>query len=156
MTRFIKVISGGQTGADIGGLRAADERYLPTGGHAPKGFRTERGNDPILGKHYGLVETASESYVPRTKINIQNADITLIFGDVTGGTKLTKDFCREVGKPYVIIKDFSEADMIACFNQLKQYNQVIINIAGNRESKNKGISKRVEEFCVKLFTLLEK
>ena len=32
----------------------------------------------------------------------------------------------------------------------------IINIAGNRESKNKGISKRVEEFCVKLFTLLEK
>lgn len=39
---MIKIISGGQTGADMGGLEAAREYGFPTGGYAPKGWMTER------------------------------------------------------------------------------------------------------------------
>lgn len=38
-----KIISGGQTGADIAGLRWARKNGVPTGGYIPKGFRTESG-----------------------------------------------------------------------------------------------------------------
>jgi len=37
------VISGGQTGADRGGLIAAKELGIPTGGTAPLGYKTEAG-----------------------------------------------------------------------------------------------------------------
>ena len=46
-TRIIKVISGGQTGADQGGLEGAmtysilSKHKVSTGGTAPKNFRTE-------------------------------------------------------------------------------------------------------------------
>jgi hypothetical protein len=36
-----RVISGGQTGADQGGLRAARACGIPTGGWAPRGWLTE-------------------------------------------------------------------------------------------------------------------
>jgi hypothetical protein len=35
-----KVISGGQSGADLGGLRAAKVLGIQTGGSMPKGFLT--------------------------------------------------------------------------------------------------------------------
>src|SRR6266851_2564588 len=44
----MKVISGGQTGADRAGLDAAAALGLPTGGHAPAGIWTESGADPSL------------------------------------------------------------------------------------------------------------
>lgn len=37
------VLSGGQTGADLGGLRAARACGIPTGGWAPRGWLTEVG-----------------------------------------------------------------------------------------------------------------
>ena len=43
-----KVISGGQTGADQGGLMAAWERGIATGGAVPFEYRTNLGPNPIL------------------------------------------------------------------------------------------------------------
>jgi hypothetical protein len=40
-----KVISGGQTGADLTGLEEAHKRGIPTGGTVPKGCRTESGSN---------------------------------------------------------------------------------------------------------------
>src|SRR4051812_38794183 len=56
------VISGGQTGADIGALRAAKALGIATGGYAPLGWRTETGERPSLGIDYGLVESDSADY----------------------------------------------------------------------------------------------
>ena len=41
--KIFKIISGGQTGADKGGLIAAKKANIKTGGIAPKGFMTEAG-----------------------------------------------------------------------------------------------------------------
>ena len=43
-----KIISGGQTGVDQAALRAAKACGIPTGGWAPKGWRTEDGPAPWL------------------------------------------------------------------------------------------------------------
>ena len=43
------VISGGQTGADQAGLRAAQACGIPTGDQAPRGWLTEAGPAPRAG-----------------------------------------------------------------------------------------------------------
>ena len=50
-----KIISGFQTGADIGGILAAKRLGLETGGTMPKGFRTEDGPRPEFAELYGAV-----------------------------------------------------------------------------------------------------
>ena len=59
---LLKIISGGQTGADTGGLIAAQKAGIRTGGCAPKGFITEDGSNPELGSVYGLYESNSDQY----------------------------------------------------------------------------------------------
>ncbi len=62
-----KIISGGQTGADRGGLDAAIHCKLPNGGWCPKGRKAE---DGILPADYRLTEMDAEAYLPRTQANI--------------------------------------------------------------------------------------
>jgi hypothetical protein len=59
-----KIVSGGQTGADIGGLEAAIYCSLPYGGWIPKGRKQEQGRR-IPDKYEGLTETGSEDYAVR-------------------------------------------------------------------------------------------
>ena len=62
---MLKIISGGQAGADQGGLLGARDAGLPTGSTAPKGWRTEDDPAPWL-VDFGLVESKSPSYAART------------------------------------------------------------------------------------------
>lgn len=50
----MKIISGGQIGADIAALRAAKEHGLETGGWATSRFMTRYGPLPSMGDVYGL------------------------------------------------------------------------------------------------------
>lgn len=59
-----RVISGGQTGADRGGLDAAIDLGLPHGGFCPKGRRAE---DGVIPGRYQLEETESADYTERTR-----------------------------------------------------------------------------------------
>jgi hypothetical protein len=79
MLSVTKVISGGQVGADVAGLRAARALGLETGGWIPKGFRTIRGNRPELGRDFSLVETPTREYPPRTHANVRYSDATARF-----------------------------------------------------------------------------
>jgi len=78
-----KIISGGQTGADQGGLEAAKILGVETGGRVPLGFKTEIGPMPDLGPQFGLVELVSGEYAPRTRYNVVDSDGTIIFGSET-------------------------------------------------------------------------
>jgi hypothetical protein len=100
--RIIKIVSGGQTGADRAALDAAIDCGVPHGGWCPKGRRAEDG--PISDR-YHLQETESEWYPERTRANVADSDGTLIFshGPLTGGSLLTKQFAKELGKPCVHI-----------------------------------------------------
>ena len=67
MYRPDKIISGGQTGADIGGLIGAKRAGIKTGGTAPRGYKTEKGPQIQSLKYLGLVEHPSEHYRHRTQ-----------------------------------------------------------------------------------------
>lgn len=124
-----RIISGGQTGIDQLGLEVARSLGIPTGGVAPKGYLTENGPNSLLRDHYGLTEHASASYPPRTKSNVQQSDGTVLFGKISGGTKLTVDACQKDGKPYIMNPSADELRAWLFEHQIK-----VLNVAGNRGS----------------------
>ena len=148
-----KVISGGQCGGDAGGLAAAFDAGLVTGGHCPADWRTDRGPQPLL-KQFGLVCTASPDYPDRTRLNIKNSDGTIIFGRNFGspGTILTWNECKKTGKPVMKVStDIGSSELFGDNIQQTIYNIVdfikdnqisVLNVAGNRD---KGLSTEVHD-----------
>jgi hypothetical protein len=125
-----KVISGGQTGADRLGLEVAKEMGIETGGHAPKNYKTEIGNDNSL-KEFGLIEDFSYYYSSRTEKNVKNSNGTVIFGDISSaGSKETIKYITKHRKPYVTNPTPDELN-----NFINENNVEILNVAGNRASK---------------------
>lgn len=132
-----KVISGGQTGADRTGLECAKELGLQTGGTAPLGYRTETGKDLSL-KDFGLTESADISYVPRTRANAKNSDVTLWFGNTNSpGYYCTKKACKDWGKELV---ENPDAQMMVLVSE----KYTTVNVAGNRKSTNPNVVERVQ------------
>ena len=89
-----KIVSGGQTGADIAGIDAAIAYKTPYGGWLPKGWLTE---DGPLSAEYQLQEMPTASYPKRTAQNVIDSDGTVILthGSLTGGSLLTgRRLCR--------------------------------------------------------------
>ncbi len=66
-----KIISGGQTGADVAALDVAIKYGIPHGGAIPKGRLAEAG--PFREK-YNLEEMATKSYPKRTEKNVVDSD----------------------------------------------------------------------------------
>ncbi len=96
----MRIISGGQTGADQAALDAAIALDIPHGGWLPKGRKTEQGPLPL---RYDLRESGSSRYRDRTEKNILAADGTLIFsfGPLTGGSALTEALAIRHDRPFL-------------------------------------------------------
>ena len=154
-----RVISGGQSGADLGGLKAAKAFMIETGGLAPKYFKTENGMDTSLGLIYGLTESHRMDYRYRTIENVKNSDGTIIFMyRKSVGSVLTQDICSEHKKPCLIYQAEPEFDA----NEFKRFaawiqaNKIeILNIAGNRESVSPGIERSVMVYLSFCFNYLK-
>ena len=138
-----KIISGGQTGADRGGLQAGKKLGLETGGAAPKGYRTENGPDPSL-RDFGLAEHASPHFGPRTICNVEDSDGTVWFGLTdTRGALLTLKTAIRLDRPLLlnpspgVLEAWIEKNHIA-----------VLNVAGNRESLHPGLCRQVEDYIV--------
>lgn len=153
-----KIISGGQTGADRGGLIGAHFKGIPTGGTAPKGFRTENGSDYTL-KEFDVVEDYSWEYPPRTRKNVEDSDVTVIFDWAvkSPGSKLTMTLCRKLNKPYVYfgkdVEKFHAEDIAELLLEKlvdSKIKNVTINVAGNRETSVPGIQNRVSKIIEEL------
>lgn len=138
---LFRVISGGQTGADRGGIDAAFELGLETGGTAPQGWRTSRGPDPELAK-LGLTQDISAAYPPRTRLNVKNSDGTVIIGTrmQSPGSVLTHSLCVQHGKPckqiglpedYTNEEVLEHAKVLAAWIRKKKI--MVLNVAGNRD-----------------------
>lgn len=147
-----KIISGGQTGADQGGLEAGKILGIETGGWTPLGWRTENGPMPNLGSDFGLKEHSDRAYPPRTAANVRDSDGTVIFGDITEpGSSLTVGLCKNADKHFFVVDRLNNpsVEVQAIFLiWLDQFNIQVLNVAGNRESKNPGIQRKVREFLV--------
>ncbi len=148
-----KIISGGQTGADQGGLEAAQLLGLATGGTMPRGFKTELGPRPSLGPKFNLIADPSPAYAPRTLQNVLHSDATVIFGNIASpGSILTIKTCTQFDKRFRIIPfpnskpTQSQKDYFLAW--LREQDISILNVAGNRESTNPGIQAWVRDFLV--------
>jgi hypothetical protein len=113
----LRIHSGGQTGADLAGLWVARSLGIPTGGVAPQDYKTQIGDQPNLGKLFGLRAIAG-GYRTRTIQNVRDSDVTLIFARnmSSPGTVLTKNACTRLSK-----QSFSIPDSRLPSENLRQY-----------------------------------
>jgi hypothetical protein len=151
-----KVISGGQTGADQAGWKAAKSCGLETGGWMPLGFETEVGLRPVFSDLYGAVEHPSGDYPSRTKANVRDSDATLILtGSIVGpGTQLTISEANRIGRPCLhVAKGKPDAARLIA-DWIARYRVETLNVAGNRESTTLGIGLWAETLLVEAFGLV--
>lgn len=145
----LRIVSGGQTGVDRAALDAALALGLGAGGWCPMGRRSEDGEIPA---RYPLVETASDKYPVRTRMNVHDSDATLIvtLGEFDSGTRLTADIAQRTGKPFLVVP-LDAADAIEkARSWLAQIRPSVLNVAGPRESKRPGIYGRAFAFLSRI------
>jgi hypothetical protein len=142
-----RIVSGGQTGADRGGLEAARALGIDHGGWCPRGRRAEDGRVP---DRYRLRETPEVEYEVRTRWNVRDSDGTLLIGRavLTGGSRLTAEVARELGRPLLQldVERLAAAAARELRAWLAQYRIRVLNVAGPRESEVPGIAAAVEQF----------
>ena len=134
-TGLSKVISGGQCGADRGGIEAAYKLGVETGGWAPRGWKTAEGSAPELAK-FGLKEHASDDYQQRTKLNVSESDATLIVASNldSAGSRLTLSTCMKKDKPFFIVNPTAWDKDLCLLKSWCLMNRIVtLNVAGNRD-----------------------
>lgn len=152
MSHQPRIISGGQTGVDRGALDAALALDWPCGGTCPKGRLDENG---VIPARYPLTEASSEQWDVRTRINVEDADATLILVEeapLTGGTRLTADHAAIVGKPCRI--EVAPWDVSGVVEWMVANAPRVLNVAGPRESGAPGIGRAAERFLTEILIRL--
>lgn len=153
--KYLKIISGGQTGVDRAALDTAILYGFSYGGAVPKGRIAE---DGIIDRKYiNLEELDSPEYEVRTKRNVETADATLIIniGELEGGTALTYHFTKILKKPCLIVNiDIEKNPVNKILNWIKDVNPSILNVAGPRESKCNGIYEKTCSILSEVFKKL--
>lgn len=144
-----KIISGGQTGADRGGLEAAITLGIQHGGWCPKGRGAEDGRIP---DRYELTETAHNDYAERTWRNIEGADGTIVFiesfGDAGPGSRLTIKLALESRKPLLTFLFVDRRGASTIRSWLRRHKIKVLNVAGHRESSRPGIEQKVKKMLI--------
>jgi hypothetical protein len=149
----IKLISGGQSGADIAALDFAIERGIPHGGWCPHGRKAE---DGTIDPRYELQETPSSGYVQRTEWNTRDSDGTVVFSIapvLTGGSKRTVELALRHHKPVIhISRDGGPASPEqALLRFIQEHNIKVLNVAGPRASKEAEVGAFVKQVLGELF-----
>ena len=115
-----RVITGGQTGADLAGWKAAVACGIPVSGMMPPHFMNSDGRHREFADMYGATalnrapyeglfgeitpEGWKQAYRDRTRLNVEAADGLVWFGDHTSpGGRLTLRLARDEGKPFCVI-----------------------------------------------------
>ena len=142
------VRSGGQTGADRGGLDAAREQNVPICGWCPPGGLAEDLPEPpgLLAMYPELREGPSQGYVERTAWNVRDSHATLIVSpgglEPRSGTEMTAIFAEHMGRPVLVLEraNVSE-DATEALAWLRSLGTcaMTLNVAGPRESKMPGV-----------------
>ena len=145
-----------QTGSDFGGILAAKECGLETGGYMPENYRTENGFRPEYRKGYGALPI-NGGYADRTKRNACESDGTVLFyrNAKSPGTKLTFDILYTFSKPYFPIHIDNAPNVDKFLEWLKENKIVILNVAGHRESVCPGIQEFTRNYLTVAFKILD-
>ena len=145
-----RLVSGGQSGVDRAALDVALELGVPCGGWCPKHRKAEDGPIP---DRYPLKETPSSEYSQRTRWNVRDSDGTLIlaWGEPAGGTLLTVDVCRSIGKPHLIIDLADGGNLTASVQATREWITAnlgggVLNVAGPRASEHPAVYEPARAF----------
>lgn len=170
-----KIISGGQTGADMGGLLAAQHLRIKTSGTVPFGYFRSKKKIDDLKNIFNLEEIpitrntnflVSKMYIERSKINVDNSDGTVAFRTHSSpGTDKTIGYCitkkwkypsekiiirgdlKTFYKPILVITDLISDQNLEMFNSwIIKYNIKTMNICGHREEN---FTNEVKNFLIK-------
>jgi hypothetical protein len=127
-----QVVSGGQTGVDLGALDAAIDLGIPYGGWCPRDGQNEDGPIPEV---YGLRRHRG-GRLARTKANVRDSDATLVltWGKPTGGTAQTIKAAKADGKPFLVVDFLAENDPREVADWLTGQEVRTLNVAGPRAS----------------------
>lgn len=154
LNRRLKIVSGGQTGADRAAFDAAIATGLKIGGYIPLDRWSEDGQIPA--RYAGLIEADSPDPAVRTRLNVEHSDATLIFshGKLRGGSELTARTARKQGKPLLHIDldrvaEDSAVERIGLWVRTMQIS--VLNVAGPRASKNPEIYGIVHHVLIRVF-----
>lgn len=159
MPLISQVRSGGQTGADRGGLDAAREAGVAICGWCPPGGLAEDFPEaPGLMKLYPeLREGHAPGYVERTAWNVRDAHATLIVSpgglEPLSGTEMTKIFAERFGRPVLVLEgDNIEDDAATALGWLRGLDMLglTLNVAGPRESKMPGTYQKTKDIVAAL------
>lgn len=146
------ILSGGQTGVDRAALDWAIDMGIAHGGWCPRGRTAQDGPLP---ERYKLKETEAIGYSQRTRMNVRDADATLIIHHelLVGGTQLTLRFADEMEKPVQLV-DLSK-DWPSRTRQVQAWwtglNLHSLNVAGPSEDRVPGIYALTLEFLLQLW-----
>ena len=106
----MKIISGGQVGAQLGALEAAHQLHIATGGTAPPLFWSNKGRNPELGTVYRLEalvfprfepQRLSHAYKVTAMRNVDKAHATVVF-------RMMKDASVDRVLSYCLSREYKE------------------------------------------------
>lgn len=143
-----KIISGGQTGVDRAALDAAITMQIQHGGYCPKNRWAEDGR---ISEKYSLIETEASEPAIRTKLNIQQADGTLVIiktEPVGEGTELTILEASRLKKPLFVYHLLKQNDPTLVIRWLSENDITTLNIAGPRASQSDQIYEKTYTFLI--------
>jgi hypothetical protein len=135
--RLKRIVSGGQTGVDRGALDAAIDADFPCGGWVPGDRMAE---DGVISDRYPLTPLPHGNYRQRTRLNVVDSDGTAILydGNLSDGTRLTRDLCELLNRPCVLISARETPDpnaaAAAVLKFIADHNIETLNVAGPRAS----------------------
>lgn len=155
---ILKIISGGQYGADQAGLKVAMDLGLKTGGMVPNGWITKFGARPQLAK-LGLIEhPTSDKYPPRTAWNVKNSDATIRFAYdfKTAGEWCTLKAIHKYKKPYIdvdlsLVENGFNLYYLDIAEFFFKHDVNILNVAGNC-GPDRAYAKKVYDLTRKALT----
>ncbi|MBF0201690.1 MAG: putative molybdenum carrier protein [Desulfamplus sp.] len=142
----LKIISGGQTGADRAALDTAMKFNLEYGGWVPAGRLAEDGTVPLK---YRLNEMPTSRYSDRTVQNVKDAHGTLIIshGPLSGGSLFTRRSAEKLNLPWchLDILTMDEFEGALVLHEFVLDNGIeILNVAGPRASQDPFIYRAVK------------
>ena len=154
---MLKIISGGQTGADRAALDAAIELGLPYGGWCPKGGWAEDMLEPpgLCAIYPELQETPDADPRQRTEWNIRDSDCVLVLTiagqrDASSGTLFALGCAERVKKPLLIVEVDDGAALLEASIWLESQTISRLSIGGPRESEVPGIYAKARTFLLDL------
>lgn len=160
-----QIISGGQTGVDLGALYGAIEIGIKTGGAAPRGWLNENGRQEQLMRSFGMYECSVPGYPARSMKNVDKSDgtIAIMWNVKSPGTAKTIGYAQtkrwvwftidstQFYKPvYVITTHDTMIGIKQLIEFINKYDIKILNVAGHRESSQPGIQEFTKNLIIRL------